>query len=92
MYRAGYVPCHVAMVSVSTPSRNGYVSLAVGCSVATIEVADVVIGVITEYGRVDLTGKSFARTSTLLIKIAHPEDREQLERAAYERFGRLLCW
>lgn len=48
MYREGYVPCHVAMVSVSAPSRSGYVSLAgaVDCSVAAIEVADVVIGVV----------------------------------------------
>lgn len=48
LYRSGIIPCHVAMVSVSTPSRGGYVSLAgaVDCSVAAIEVAEVVIGVV----------------------------------------------
>lgn len=46
--RSGEVPCDVAMVSVSTPGLGGYVSLvgAVDCSVAVIEKAKYVLGVV----------------------------------------------
>jgi acyl-CoA hydrolase len=43
--------------------------------------------VATEYGIVYLRGKSLAERAKLLISIAHPEDREELEKAACERFG-----
>ena len=43
--------------------------------------------VVTEYGAVNLYGKSLQERARLLIGIAHPEDRENLERAAYGRFG-----
>lgn len=42
--------------------------------------------VATEYGVVDLHGKNFAQRAKLLTSIAHPDDRESLERAAFERF------
>ena len=42
--------------------------------------------VVTEYGAVNLYGKSLQERARLLISIAHPEDREMLERAAFERF------
>ena len=44
--------------------------------------------VVTEFGAVNLYGKSLQERAKLLIGIAHPEDREALERAAFERFGR----
>ncbi len=43
--------------------------------------------VVTEYGAVDLYGKSLQERAKLLISIAHPDDREALDRAAFERFG-----
>ncbi|MBQ3941833.1 MAG: acetyl-CoA hydrolase/transferase family protein [Bacteroidales bacterium] len=43
--------------------------------------------IVTEYGSVNLYGKSLQERARLLISIAHPEDRENLERAAFERFG-----
>ncbi len=43
--------------------------------------------VATEYGIVYLRGKSLAERAKLLISIAHPEDREELEKAACQRFG-----
>ncbi len=42
--------------------------------------------VATEYGIVDLYGKSLKDRASALISIAHPEDREHLERAAHERW------
>jgi acyl-CoA hydrolase len=44
--------------------------------------------VATEHGIVYLRGKSLAERAKLLISIAHPEDREALERAAFQRFHR----
>jgi acyl-CoA hydrolase len=43
--------------------------------------------VVTEFGAVNLYGKSLQERAKLLISIAHPEDREALDRAAFERFG-----
>ncbi len=43
--------------------------------------------VATEHGIVYLRGKSLAERAKLLISIAHPDDREELEKAACKRFG-----
>lgn len=43
--------------------------------------------VATEYGCVNLRGKSLAERAKLLISIAAPQFREELDRAAAERFG-----
>lgn len=43
--------------------------------------------VVTEYGAVNLRGKNLAERAKLLISVAAPEFREELERAATERFG-----
>ena len=43
--------------------------------------------VVTEFGAVNLYGKSMQERAKLLTSIAHPDDRENLDRAAYERFG-----
>jgi acyl-CoA hydrolase len=40
--------------------------------------------VVTEYGMVNLKGKSVAERAMALIGIAHPDFREDLERQAYE--------
>lgn len=45
--------------------------------------------VVTEYGVAYLFGKNLQQRAKALIGIAHPDDREMLERAAAERFGRL---
>jgi len=42
--------------------------------------------VITEYGVAFLFGKNIRQRAKLLIDIAHPDDREGLERACFERF------
>ena len=45
--------------------------------------------VVTEYGAVYLHGIGLRDRARALIGIAHPDDREILERVAIERFGRL---
>ncbi|MBR2399829.1 MAG: acetyl-CoA hydrolase/transferase family protein [Alistipes sp.] len=42
---------------------------------------------VTEYGAVNLYGKSMQERARLLISVAHPDHQEELDRAAFERFG-----
>lgn len=42
--------------------------------------------IVTEYGKVDLFGKSLKQRGEALIKIAHPDHREGLEKAFFDRF------
>lgn len=43
--------------------------------------------VVTEHGAVNLYGKTLQERARLLISIAHPDHREALEHAAFDRFG-----
>jgi acyl-CoA hydrolase len=42
--------------------------------------------VVTEYGAANLFGMNMEQRATALIKLAHPEHREFLEKSAFERF------
>lgn len=42
--------------------------------------------IVTEYGIAELFGRSLLQRAHALIKIAHPDHRESLEKAAFERF------
>ena len=43
--------------------------------------------VVTEYGVAELKGKNLAQRAKALIDVAHPSVREDLDRAAHERYG-----
>jgi acyl-CoA hydrolase len=43
--------------------------------------------IVTEYGIADLYGKSMQERARALINVAHPEHREALDKAAFDRFG-----
>lgn len=43
--------------------------------------------IVTEYGAVNLYGKTLQERAKLMISIAHPNHREMLDKAAFERFG-----
>jgi len=51
LYRAGVLPCDVAMIQVSTPDKHGYVSLgtSVDATLAAIECARTVVAVVNKY-------------------------------------------
>lgn len=42
--------------------------------------------VVTEFGVADLYGKNLLQRAKALIEISHPDDREMLEKATFERF------
>ena len=42
---------------------------------------------VTEYGAVNLYGKTLQERARLIISVAHPDHREALDRAAFERYG-----
>lgn len=44
--------------------------------------------IVTEFGVANLYGKNLRQRASELIKIAHPDHRDALEKAAYERFHR----
>ncbi|MBR1926682.1 MAG: acetyl-CoA hydrolase/transferase family protein [Bacteroidales bacterium] len=79
----------VSMIALSSRTKKGMPkivpTLHPGAGVVTPR-ADV-HWVVTEYGAVNLRGKSLQERAKLLISIAHPDDREALDRAAFERFG-----
>ncbi|MFW5830728.1 MAG: acetyl-CoA hydrolase/transferase family protein [Prolixibacteraceae bacterium] len=42
---------------------------------------------VTEYGAVNLYGRSLQDRARLIISISHPDHQEELDKAAFERFG-----
>jgi len=78
---------------IALPSRTGkgisriVPTLKPGAGVVTTRAH--VHWVVTEHGAVDLRGRNLRQRARALIDIAHPEAREGLERAAFERFKRL---
>ena len=78
--------CVIAFASRTNKGKNKIVPvLNPGAGVVTPR-ADVQ-WVVTEYGAVNLYGRSLQERAKLLISIAHPDDREGLDRAAFDRFG-----
>lgn len=78
----------IAMASRTTKGAPKIVPvLRLGAGVVTPR-ADIQ-WVVTEWGAVNLYGKSLQERARLLISVAHPSDRETLEKAMFERFHRL---
>lgn len=75
---------------IALPSRTGkgisriVSTLKPGAGVVTTRAH--VHYVVTEYGVAYLFGKNLRQRAKALINIAHPDDREELERCCYERF------
>ena len=76
---------------IALPSRTGkgkakiVPTLTPGAGVVTTRFQTQFVA--TEHGIVYLRNKNLAERAKALISIAHPDDREELERAACERFG-----
>lgn len=80
----GGVPI-VALPSITAKGVSKIVpTLSEGAGVVTPR--GIVHWVVTEFGAVNLFGKPMQERARLLTSIAHPTVREELERAAHERF------
>ena len=76
----------IAMPSVTKKGVSKIVAtLAPGAGVVTTR--SHIHWLVTEYGAVNLYGKSLQERAKLIISIAHPDHREALDKAAFERFG-----
>ncbi|HMS55436.1 MAG TPA: acetyl-CoA hydrolase/transferase C-terminal domain-containing protein [Fimbriimonadaceae bacterium] len=74
----------IALPSVTSKGESRIVSLLKpGAGVVTTRAH--VHWVVTEYGAANLHGKSLRERAKALIEIAHPDHRESLERASFER-------
>ncbi|MFC0771331.1 acetyl-CoA hydrolase/transferase family protein [Terrimonas alba] len=75
----------IALPSVTTKGQSRIVPfLKQGAGVVTTR--GHVHWVVTEYGIVNLFGKNLKQRGRALISIAHPDHREELEKAFYDRF------
>jgi acyl-CoA hydrolase len=81
-----------SIVAMTSRAKNGHSKivsvLKLGAGVVTPRAS--IQWVVTEYGSVNLFGHSLQERANLLISIAHPEDRERLEREAFNLFGPYL--
>jgi len=78
--------CFIALPSITTKGISKIVpTLTKGAGVVTTRFQTQYVA--TEHGIVYLRNKSLAQRAKLLISIADPSVREDLERAAVERFG-----
>jgi len=76
----------LAMPSVTEKGISKIVpTLKVGAGVVTTRAS--IHWLVTEYGAVNLYGKSLQQRAKAIISVAHPDHREALDRAAFERFG-----
>ncbi len=76
----------IAMPSITTKGLSKIApTLTAGAGVVTTRAH--IHHFVTEYGAVDLYGKTLQERARLLISIAHPSAQEELDRAAFDRFG-----
>ena len=76
----------IAMPSRTAKGESKLVStLKVGAGVVTTRAH--MHWLVTEFGAVNLYGKTLQERARLIISVAHPDDREMLDRAAFERYG-----
>ena len=81
-----------SIISMTSRAKNGQSKivsmLKQGAGVVTPRAS--IQWVVTEFGALNLYGRSIQERANMLISIAHPDDRESLEKEAYEFFGPYL--
>jgi len=78
-----------AFLAFSSRTPKGYSKIVpqLKDAAGVVTTRAVVNYVVTEYGVVNLWGLTLPQRARELIKIAHPDDRESLDKAAFERWG-----
>ena len=88
---AGYSEGGRPIIALHSTAKGGALTkicptLKLGAGVVTTRAN--VHYVVTEFGIADLYGKNLQQRARAMINIAHPDHREDLEKSAFERFGR----
>jgi acyl-CoA hydrolase len=78
-----------AFLAFSSRTPKGYSKIVpqLKDAAGVVTTRAVVNYVVTEYGVVNLWGLTLPQRARELIKIAHPDERESLDKAAFERWG-----
>ncbi|MCL2502025.1 MAG: 4-hydroxybutyrate CoA-transferase [Bacteroidales bacterium] len=76
----------IAMPSV-TPKGLSKIAPVLHSGAGVVTTRSHIRWLVTEYGAVNLYGKSLQERAKLITGIAHPDHRETLDKAAFERFG-----
>ena len=71
----------------TTPKGESKIRALLSPGAGVVTTRHMVQHVVTEYGVAHLRGRNLAERARALIAVAHPSVREELERAAAERFG-----
>lgn len=71
----------------TTPRGESKIKALLTPGAGVVTTRHMVQHVVTEYGVAHLRGRNLAERARALIAVAHPAVREELERAAAERFG-----
>ena len=89
VYGASRSPGGKAIIAMPSVTSKGVSKIAPvllpGAGVVTTRAH--VQWLVTEYGAVNLYGRSLQERARLIISVAHPEHQEALDQAAFERFG-----
>lgn len=78
-----------AMIAMPSITNKGISKIAptLTCGAGVVTTRNHIHWVVTEHGAVNLYGKTLQERARLLISIADPSGREELEQAAFERYG-----
>ena len=89
IYGASLSPGGKAIIAMPSVTNKGISKiapvLAPGAGVVTTR--NHIHWLVTEHGAVNLYGRSLQERAKLIISVAHPDHREELDKAAFERFG-----
>lgn len=78
-----------AIIAMPSATNKGVskISNTLTCGAGVVTTRSHMHWIVTEYGAVNLYGKTLQERARLMISIAHPDARESLDREAFERFG-----
>lgn len=78
-----------AIIAMPSVTNKGVSKIAptLTCGAGVVTTRSHVHWVVTEHGAVNIYGKTLQERARLLISIADPAAREELDRAAFERYG-----